>query len=124
MIISFIKIGTFTAFLTCMRFSGEPENMCGCVKTDSAKAPPLIISWAIVAALPSFLMRPADGDEYFISHIRVGCSSFTMASLKSKSECIFERSSSILYTPESMALREFSTSFSSILLGIFVNLLQ
>ena len=64
-----------------------------------------------------------EGDAYFISHMSVGCLSCSIASFKSKSDCISEISSSISYTPESMALREFSTSFSSMFSCIFTNLL-
>ena len=92
-------------------------------KKMGAEAPPLIISCAIIAASLSSLIRPAEGDAYFISHMSVGCLSCSIASFKSKSDCISEISSSISYTPESMALREFSTSFSSMFSCIFTNLL-
>ena len=107
---------------TRIRISGEPENMCGCV-TPICRSNLCIISCAIIAASLSSLIRPAEGDAYFISHMSVGCLSCSIASFKSKSECIPEISSSISYTPESMALREFSTSFSSMFSCIFTNLL-
>src|SRR3970040_55241 len=54
-------------------FSGDPENKCGCVSMDNAFAPPSIIDFAIPTGSDFFLISPNDGEENFISVIRVAC---------------------------------------------------
>ena len=80
---SFISIGTSTAFLTFMNNSGEPLKRNGCVKTDNAVAPPFIICFAISIGLDTFLISPNAGDENFTSVISAACVEFLICSLRS-----------------------------------------
>ena len=64
---SFINNGIFTFFLIFVKYSGEPLKRCGCVKIESAFAPPDIIDSAICRGSEICLMLPSAGDENFIS---------------------------------------------------------
>ena len=80
---SFINIGTFTAFLTCIKSSGEPSNKNGWVNTDNAHAPPSTIFLAISTGSDIFLIFPNAGDENFISVINAACFDLIILSFKS-----------------------------------------
>jgi hypothetical protein len=66
---SFINNGIFTFFLILIKYSGEPLKRYGCVKMESAFAPPDIIESAICKGSEICLMLPSAGDENFISVI-------------------------------------------------------
>jgi hypothetical protein len=53
-----------------IKYSGEPLKIYGCVKIESACAPPDIIDLAICRGSEICLMSPSAGDENFISVIR------------------------------------------------------
>ena len=57
-------------FLILIKYSGEPLNRYGCVKMESACAPPDIIDFAICIGSEICLILPSAGDENFISVIR------------------------------------------------------
>jgi len=69
-----------------MKYSGEPLKRYGCVKMESAFAPPDIIESAICRGSEICLMLPSAGDENFISVISEAWTLFFIDSSKSISD--------------------------------------
>jgi len=69
-----------------IKYSGEPLKRYGCVKMESACAPPDIIDSAICSGSEICLMSPSAGDENFISVIRDACLLFFINCCKSISD--------------------------------------
>lgn len=54
-----------------MKYSGDPLNKFGCVRTEIAFAPPATIDFAIETGSDKVLIFPKEGEENFISVISV-----------------------------------------------------
>src|SRR6185503_1922648 len=104
--ISFIRIGMLIRFLMLARYSIEPSNRYGWVRTDNALAPDFAMVSAISGGNTLLLILPTDGEENFTSVMSGLCGQDSIAFFRLSAS--WENEWFVSYAPSSIALKELS----------------